>query len=319
MSLTNTPYVKFLRGTADAYKAATIDANTLYFIYDDETKVTGSLYMGATKICSGAAEELSVTVDNISIEKSEVNGTISLKNYQKQYYKYVPATETEPEKYELTSGWISGLQPKIGSDGTLEWYETDAALMAKLNALNQKISTNATNLNNLDAGLNDRIDARIAANTAQVLTFKIVETKESIDVNEKDADRYIYLVPNGNVYDEYIVINTTIEKIGDTSVNLDQYATTQYVTEQIAGLNTSITQLENTLTQKDNEIVATISELNSQINSLQQADTGFIAQLKTLNDEISSLKVKDTEYLTSLNTIEGRVTSIEEALTWGTV
>lgn len=50
-------YVRFQRGTTDAYKAlknaGTLDNNTLYFIYDEGNENTGALYMGTRFISGG--------------------------------------------------------------------------------------------------------------------------------------------------------------------------------------------------------------------------------------------------------------------------
>ena len=57
------------------------------------------------------------------------------------------------------------------------------------------------------------------------MTAVRVESTDEIDVSADDADRYIYLVPNGaedgdNVCDEYIVVDGALEKIGTTAVDL---------------------------------------------------------------------------------------------------
>lgn len=50
-------YVRFQRGTTDAYKAlkkaGTLDNNTLYFVYDEGNENTGALYMGTRFISGG--------------------------------------------------------------------------------------------------------------------------------------------------------------------------------------------------------------------------------------------------------------------------
>ena len=62
------------------------------------------------------------------------------------------------------------------------------------------------------------------------LERKIVVAYEQIDPAEENADRYIYMVPNDrNGYDEYMVINGSVEKVGDWDIDLSDYATIEYV------------------------------------------------------------------------------------------
>ena len=76
-----------------------------------------------------------------------------------------------------------------------------------------------------------------AAAIANIQTMKIVVVEE-LPAVENAAEYTIYLVPaedddEGNVYDEYLVINHAWEKIGSTAVDLSQYA-------MLSGANTFI-------------------------------------------------------------------------------
>ena len=63
--------------------------------------------------------------DNASIEL--VDGVLSVKDFGKKYYKYIAAVEGgEAAHYELTEGWVAGLEPRVVEvDGTMVigWYE----------------------------------------------------------------------------------------------------------------------------------------------------------------------------------------------------
>lgn len=63
--------------------------------------------------------------DNASIEL--VDGVLSVKDFGKRYYKYVAAVEGgEAAHYELTEGWVAGLEPRVVEvDGAMVigWYE----------------------------------------------------------------------------------------------------------------------------------------------------------------------------------------------------
>jgi hypothetical protein len=55
-------YVKFMRGTADAFVRLTQkDNDTLYFIYENEASGTGLLYLGNKLIAGGGVSDLSTT------------------------------------------------------------------------------------------------------------------------------------------------------------------------------------------------------------------------------------------------------------------
>lgn len=71
---------------------------------------------------------------------------------------------------------------------------------------------------------NKIIDKKIAA--IDHLKRKTVVSTESINLFAADADQYIYMIPNSKgSYDEYMVIENELEKVGDWSVDLDAYAT----------------------------------------------------------------------------------------------
>lgn len=58
--MATTNYVKFMRGSAEAYQkkvnAGTIDNDTLYFIYDSKDALTGQLYLGNKMLTSGSGD-----------------------------------------------------------------------------------------------------------------------------------------------------------------------------------------------------------------------------------------------------------------------
>lgn len=67
MALAN--YVKFLRGTPEAYKKLgnRADPDTLYFIYEEDSN-QGILYLGTKKIAGGGTDGVieNITIDNLS-------------------------------------------------------------------------------------------------------------------------------------------------------------------------------------------------------------------------------------------------------------
>ena len=70
------------------------------------------------------------------------------------------------------------------------------------------------------------IAAAVAA--AEHLKRKIVTGVDAIDLAADDADQYLYMVPKtgsdaDDVYDEYMVLNGTVEHVGNTKVDLSGY------------------------------------------------------------------------------------------------
>lgn len=205
--------------------------------------------------------------DGVSVEI--VDGKIQLKDFGIGYYAYVPATETEASKYVYTEGFKEGLEPRVkleGEDFVIAWYEPSnetvedisanlETLQEKIEKTEQDIATNAANIGNNSAAIEDiylGLDGK--ANAKDVYTKAQTDSKikeeidkldhlkrttvaglESIDVLAEDADQYIYMVPNvetGN-YDEYMVINGELEKVGDWTIDLSDYATTSDLEKKV--------------------------------------------------------------------------------------
>ncbi len=91
------------------------------------------------------------------------------------------------------------------------------------------IKNNGTALDITDKGVDigPAIAAAVAA--ADHLKRKIVTGVDAIDLTAEDADQYLYMVPKtgsdaDDVYDEYMVLNGAVEHVGNTKVDLSDYA-----------------------------------------------------------------------------------------------
>lgn len=94
------------------------------------------------------------------------------------------------------------------------------------------------------------------------LERKIVVSTESIDVSDEDADRFIYMVPNDRgSYDEYMVINGALEKVGDWNIDLSDYATIEEVEAELE-LKANAEEVEAALELKADKatVEATLAE-----------------------------------------------------------
>ena len=281
--------------------------------------------------------------DNVSIEF--VNGKLQVKGFGKGYYKYVPATSDETEKYQFVADdFIAGLEPRVvtNSEGALEiaWYQPSNKEFYTKTETDTLIKTAITN--------------------ADHLKRKIVTATGEIDLNAKDADQYIYMVPNGlqhddDKYDEYIVIEGKLEKVGDWEVDLTGYYTKVEVDDKIAEAIEGATggesaasvkaALEAYKTANDTKVkaletdVAALKAVRAEKNFINSVDTDFtvgddrklvlndisiekITNLKdtitSINDKIGSLEKKEitiadvTNLQTTLNEQSNRIASLEE-------
>ncbi len=93
-------------------------------------------------------------------------------------------------------------------------------------------------LESLTAQLKSHVASAVAA--ADHLKRKIVANTDAIDLTAADAAQYIYMVPNGsdkngNKYDEYMILDGALEKVGDTEIDLSGYV----AREEGKGLSTN--------------------------------------------------------------------------------
>lgn len=102
--------------------------------------------------------------DNASIEL--VNGVLSVKDFGKRYYKYVAAVEGgEAAHYELTEGWVVGLEPKVvevEDEMIIGWYEpnptTAEGVKDQVVEVQGQVDQAKEDINNLDEILNGTED-----------------------------------------------------------------------------------------------------------------------------------------------------------------
>lgn len=207
----------------------------------------------------GAIKEVgaATVVDNHTIVLND-NGALSLNDFGKAFYKYVPATETEEAKYvkvnvgDLDSegnayAWSSGLEPKAvleNGNYVLGWYEPNpttmegvsasiAALQNSVAGLTQKDKEIQAELGVLSNNVNNRytnaqIDSAIADAVADSAHLKREIVTELPDAADADPT-IIYMVPSGlqdddNKYYEWMLINGVMERVGSWEVDLSAYA-----------------------------------------------------------------------------------------------
>ena len=290
-------------------------------------------------VLASIVSELTLGADNASIELE--NKTFSLKNYGKQYYKYIPESGSEETgdlvaaHYELQivdagHPWIAGLEPRVTSEEgqlLLAWFEQNPTTIDGVNAQVSAIQTTVNDLqqatetlsaavaskaNAADVYTKEEVNEKIAA--ADHLKRKIVANYEAIqtyiDENE-DADQYIFMVPIGvtdydNKYDEYIVIDGIIEPVGNWSVDLSDYATKDEVNTALA---TKVTAVEGSrlMTEAEGLKLERI-EGGAQVNFINSVDE---AALKVENKKLSLLDIPVSKVTNLQNLLNNKVDKVE--------
>lgn len=148
---------------------------------------------------------------------------------------------------------LQTLTSTVGTLGeTVEAIDTDlTTLEGAVSTVEGDVSTLKTQVADLESTKADadavytkeetvsEINKAVAA--ADHLKRTVVVSTEMIDVDMPGAEQYIYMVPNadGN-YDEYMVIEGEIEKVGDWKVDLSDYATKEELQNQVDDLTEEI-------------------------------------------------------------------------------
>lgn len=203
---------------------------------------------------AGALEKVgsATVVDNKTIILD--NGSIAFKDFGKRYYRY----DKETEQYILQEVddehlWMAGLEPKVASEEgqlVLGWYEPNTTT---IEGVNSTLGTLQTTVNDLQGSVSelsentkealknvynkDEVNSAIAAAVANAgqLSYKKVNSTDEIDLTD---DKTIFLVPAleglaNDVYDEYMVIDGVLEKMGSWEVNLNDYATKEDLADKV--------------------------------------------------------------------------------------
>lgn len=309
-------YVKFMRGLSTIFdKLSVKDPNTLYFIYETEDATSGRLYLGDREIiCDGAGTSVAYLKDLVDVALPEdvselIDGQVL--TYDAASDKWVARDVSavaevlfDTNQFELTENgeWSlldfanapSGSRLTKSSDGKLVWDLPDGAtnedLAEQIEALNTKFN---------DYDTSAQVDTKIAEAVAAAshLSYKTVETTDEIDLSE---DKYIYLVKNGDTYDEYMVIDGKLEAIGSLDVDLTDYATKDEVLE----INTKVTNLLSSV----GEINTKVTNLITKVDTTTQDHETRITALETAIDE----KVDQDEYDADMADLE----EFKNAMTW---
>ena len=353
-------YVKFMRGTPRAYELLAIkDEDTLYFIAEKDA-TSGRLYLGEREIiCDNHEATITYLRDLIDVNLPEdpaelIDGQVLTYDVSSESWVARDPAGTAEVKFDSNqfilddNGELSiinfadaptGAQLTKSADGSLIWVLPDETtvegLAEALDLVQADVETLKSKFNDYDTS--EEVDTKISAALANAnhLSYKIVSSIDEINLNAADADQYIYLVKNDTVYDEYMVVNGALERVGDWNVALDDYATK----EEVAAVNTKVEDLTTQLNgvKSDVETNATsidaistkvedlttvlnatnssVEDLTSQLNALKTTVEGHTTQIGDLTTALNN-KVDVDVYNTKMEIIDTDITELKTAMTW---
>lgn len=237
---------------------------------------------------------------------------------------------TKASEYVLTEGFKEGLEPRVHFENdvySIAWYEPsgDVAedIAATVEVLKEDISSIKTDIDDIQKHIGTPAEGDVAAsglyakleekaNKSDIYTKTEVEGLiaaadhlkritvagvESINVLADDAEQYIYMVPNtetGN-YDEYMVIEGEVEKVGDWKVDLTNYATKE--------------DLNKKVDKQDNARLITDEEASKLASIPAEAEENFVKEvseeLKVENGKLSVVEIAQ-------NKVNGLIDKLDE-------
>lgn len=269
--------------TINSINLTTGDEAVIYDTLDGITvNSNGTITYGANNTTNTFTSEFNVPLiagKNLSIDANATNEKIEIK---------LEDSITVNQVTSLTSLLVGNSEIPVelqGSKAKLTYNNKDLAYVTDIptdyitNSVNDLINYyNKTQTYNKDEVNN------LIGNVSGGISFVVVDTLPTTGDSNK-----IYLVPHNHgstdVYDEYIYVNNSWEKIGNTDIDLTDYATKEFVTQAVSDATTSITNATDTkLANK-----ADTSSLDNYI--LKTGDTGIKGNF-VLAD--ASLRIRDT-------------------------
>ena len=190
---------------------------------------------------------------------------------------------------------VTELETKIGDPASSDLGTDATGLYAELDK----------KANAADVYTKSEADSAIATAVAGAdhLQRKKVNSVGEINPSEEGADKFIYMVAksgvDGDHYDEYMVMDGAVERVGDWAVDLSEYAKT-------ADVNT---ELEKKVDKVDGSRLMTDAEgtklegieAGAQVNKIETVDEGQFA-------------IDENKNLTLLDITMGKVTGLSDAL-----
>lgn len=225
--------------------------------------------------------------------------------------------EPNPTTIEGVNDQVSAIQSTV-NDLINEVTELNTAVGVPANT---ETNTSASGIfAELDkkANINDvydkgQVDNAIANAVANIDHLKRVKV-ESIDDIDTTKENYIFMVPTGlqyedDKYDEYMVIDGVIEKVGAWEVTLDGYITQEQLTNSLTNyvtnnkLNDSLALIETNLANyatKDDLTQGLADKVTNDALTIKLADYATTTNVETAINNAIADKVSTGEFETAL-------------------
>ena len=271
-----------------------------------------------------------VLVDDSSISSAD-NGQIKIKNFNKQYYKYIAAEGDVGAHYTLVDGFKEGLEPKVKmvSEGNYEIarYEpnptTIEGLSNQITTLNQTVNSISGQVSSIQTTVNehdtliDEIINDVNTNTSDIAGLKGLTTahqeklatiEENADVNVIESVEVAGVALNVDAYKKASISKedlATALNLGSAAYSsADSFATPESVT---TAKGVADDALEQANTNK-----GAIANINSTISGLATKEE--VSNLETNLTTSIGNKVDQTAYDTKISTIEGNIQGVTNAI-----
>ena len=342
-------YVKFQRGTPEEYGILQlrnrVESNTLYFVYENGA-TSGSLYLG--NILIGTVGEGSSSVNKLSdlsdVLLTNVGATDILVYSSDGKWKNTSIKEiadliagedslgfnVDENQFNFQS--VNGVQ-------TLKLLDFDSAAAGSslIKGVNGKISWSDTNIDTLSSTVDNlstsfenlRKDVAQQILDANHLKYQVVGS-----LDDMANENVVYLLPkletdDNNSYEEFMIVNGSLERIGNWKVDLEDYATTSQLQEVSNLLNTLSDNLDNNYITKNN-FNALVGDLTALKNYENNPATSIVNEINTLyglfesNQAPAFDKIGDLSQLLTYEegketTIVDEINNIYEHLVWQSI
>lgn len=146
----------------------------------------------------------------------------------KELAKRIDRDFARKAELEALRGRVEELTTVGGEPNAIDAIKVNGTVQAVIDkAVDLAVPVKVSDLDN-DSGFQTGEQVAAAVASADHLKRKIVESADAIAPAAADADRYIYMVRKaggapGDRYDEYMVIDGAVERVGDWSVDLSGY------------------------------------------------------------------------------------------------
>lgn len=260
----------------------------------------------------GDGTTVAAAADGKSIDLG--NDTYALHNFEKVYYAWdtdhytrVTVDEDHP--------WKADLEPKVVSEGgvlVLGWFEPNPTVEETLRLIQTELDLK---IDADDVYSKDEIDLKLSeVNKLKRKVFDDLDAAKSFAEGESDADQYVYLIKNGDSYDEYIWDGAELKKVGTWDVDLSGYVTAEQL---IAALDNKMDKVEGSrlMTSEEGEKLAGI-ETEAQKNYISAVDDDefSVTDGKLVINQIKASKIGNLEEILAAKADKTTVTTLSDLL-----